>query len=69
MLPPNILITNFCNQNCPFCFTRAEMSNKLIRKEMSLENFKKTLLKIKKNPEIQVVKLLGGEPTLHSRFK
>lgn len=69
MLPPNILITNFCNQNCPFCFARAEMSNKLIRKEMSLEDFKKTLLKIKKNPEIQVVKLLGGEPTLHSRFK
>lgn len=69
MLPPNILITNFCNQNCPFCFARAEMSNKLIKKEVSLENFKKTLLKMKKNPEIQVVKLLGGEPTLHSRFK
>lgn len=69
MLPPNILITNFCNQNCPFCFARVEMDNKLIRKEMSLKDFKTVLLKLKKNPEIKVVKLLGGEPTLHSKFK
>lgn len=69
MLPPNILITNFCNQNCPFCFARAEMGNKLIRKEMSLKDFKNTLLKMKKNPGLKTVKLLGGEPTLHSRFE
>lgn len=69
MLPPNILITNFCNQNCPFCFARAEMSNKLVKKEMSLKDFKNVLLKMKKNPEIKTVKLLGGEPTLHSRFE
>ena len=69
MFPPNILITNFCNQNCSFCFASTEMNNKLIKKEMSLDDFKKTLLKMKKNPKIKVVKLLGGEPTLHSKFK
>jgi len=45
------------------------MNNKLIKKEMSLDDFKKIILKIKKNPKIKVVKLLGGEPTLHSKFK
>jgi MoaA/NifB/PqqE/SkfB family radical SAM enzyme len=45
------------------------MNNKLIKKEMSLDDFKKTLLKMKKNPKIKVIKLLGGEPTLHSKFK
>ena len=40
MLPLNILITNFCNQNCPFCFASSEMNNKLIKKEMSLDDFK-----------------------------
>jgi len=69
MLPPNILITNFCNQNCSFCFASTEMNNKLIKKEMTLRDFKKTLLKIKKDPKIKTVKLLGGEPTLHSKFK
>ena len=69
MLPPNILITNFCNQNCSFCFAREEMASKLIRREMPLKDFKNVLLKLKKNPEIKMVKLLGGEPTLHSKFK
>lgn len=69
MLPLNILITNFCNHNCSFCFASSQMADKVIKKEMSLSDFKKTLLKMKKNPEIRVVKLLGGEPTLHSHFK
>jgi len=69
MYPPNILITNFCNQNCPFCFASSEMSNKTIKKEMTLQDFNITLKKMKKNPKIKVVKLLGGEPTLHSKFK
>lgn len=69
MYPLNILITNNCNQNCSFCFAAEEMGNKSIKKEMSLANFKTTLEKIKKNPEVKVIKLLGGEPTLHSHFK
>lgn len=69
MLPINILLTNFCNQNCPFCFAREEMANKNVKKEISLKDFKTVLLKMKKEPKISTVKLLGGEPTLHSQFK
>lgn len=69
MYPVNILLTNFCNQNCSFCFAREEMSNKRINKEMRLADFKKAVLKIKKQHKNLSVKLLGGEPTLHSKFK
>lgn len=69
MLPPNILITNFCNQSCSFCFARKEMKNQNIKKEMDLKDFIKIIKKLKKNKEIKVIKLLGGEPTLHSKFK
>ncbi len=69
MYPPNILVTNFCNQNCSFCFALTEMNNQLIKKEMSLADFKTILLKMKKiKNKIDTVKILGGEPTLHSSF-
>lgn len=68
MYPVNILLTNFCNQNCSFCFAAQEMANKRIDREMKLADFKKAVLKIKKQQNLSV-KLLGGEPTLHSQFK
>jgi len=68
MFTPNILITNFCNQNCTFCFASKEMGSKTLQREMSLPDFKKVLSKLKSNSSISVVKLLGGEPTLHSQF-
>jgi len=67
MFPPNILITNYCNQNCSFCFARAEMNTKTIDREMELINFKRILIKMK-SLRIDTVKLLGGEPMLHSRL-
>jgi len=42
------------------------MTNKKITKEMSIEDLK---ILIKKLKNTKVVKLLGGEPTLHSNFK
>ncbi len=68
MQPPNILITNYCNQNCPFCFARTEMKKTTIDREMSLKDFEDVLKKMKRN-KIDTVKLLGGEPTLHSKFE
>jgi MoaA/NifB/PqqE/SkfB family radical SAM enzyme len=67
MHPPNILITNFCNQNCPFCFASNEMRGKRAKREMSMPDFRKALRKMKKE-SVSTVKLLGGEPTLHSKF-
>lgn len=69
MYSVNVLLTNFCNQNCAFCFAAQEMANKRIGRQMSLVDFKKTVLKIKKEGKNQSIKLLGGEPTLHSHFR
>jgi MoaA/NifB/PqqE/SkfB family radical SAM enzyme len=67
VLAPNILLTNTCNQECPYCFARQEMKRSKI-KEMSLENFKKVVNYLKKN-KINSLRLMGGEPTIHSRFQ
>ena len=66
ILPPNVLLTNFCNQNCPYCFAKDEMERATV-KEMSLEDFKKLVVILKKN-KIRTLRLMGGEPTLHSYF-
>lgn len=62
----DILLTNFCNQNCSFCFARKEMESPL-KKEISFSDFK-LLVKLLKKNSILTVNFLGGEPTIHSRF-
>lgn len=70
MYPPNILITNFCNQNCNFCFANLEMSRKQTNREIPLQYFKQLLLRLKRSgTSFNTIKLLGGEPTLHSQFE
>jgi len=64
MLTPNLLITNYCNQNCSFCFARKEMNKLSLKKNMSLKTFSVILKKLKNKK----IKLLGGEPTLHPQF-
>lgn len=64
--PANLLITNYCNQNCPFCFAAREMNSKTLDKEMSLSDYEEVLKKIKRSGHYTAIKLLGGEPTLHS---
>ncbi len=66
--PANLLITNYCNQNCPFCFASREMKSSSLDKEMKLDDFTKTLQKIKRSGFYSAIKLLGGEPTLHSHL-
>lgn len=61
-----ILITDFCNQNCGFCFAREEMKSPL-KKEMSMIDFRLLVKKLKKN-NIMGIHLVGGEPTIHSEF-
>ena len=66
--PANILITNYCNQNCTFCFASREMNTSTQLKEMSKEKYTNTLNKLSKTGDDRVIKLLGGEPTLHSKL-
>lgn len=61
-----IHLTDFCNQNCPFCFAKEEMT-RTKKKEMALKDFPWIIKKFKKE-KIDHIELLGGEPTLHSEF-
>ena len=61
-----IHLTDFCNQNCPFCFAREEMT-KSVQKKLELEDYKKIALKAKRFGA-KFLQLLGGEPTLHPQF-
>ena len=65
---PNILLTNYCNRNCPYCFAkeRVYLDTHTPRWEMPEEDFRVILTYLK--PGLDPVSLLGGEPTLHSRF-
>jgi len=69
MKPLNLLITNYCNQTCSFCFAKKEMSNKTITGNMSHSNFKKLIsLMPRDSQSVKSLKILGGEPTLHPQI-
>jgi len=65
----NILLTNVCNGRCPYCFASIFLKEKAGKKQdLSVENFEKILDFIKKSSPKSGIKLLGGEPTLHSKL-
>ena len=57
----NLIITSTCNKKCSFCFAEGKGE----QKELSLEDIISIIKKSSRNEDI---KLLGGEPTLHSDF-
>ena len=59
----NIMITTKCNLACGYCFAK----NIGIEGDMSLDNFQKCLAFVSQSKG-QVVRLIGGEPTLHPNF-
>lgn len=64
-----LLLTTKCNQRCKFCYTRGtvtENSDSFITEE----DFKIALNWISEyyNPESTIIRLTGGEPTLHNRL-
>lgn len=59
----NIIVTNNCNRNCPFCIAKKN-SNTSNYKYIPLENIDKALNFAKKE-DIKTIALSGGEPTLH----
>lgn len=61
----NIFLTRKCNLKCPYCFAD-EFVNK-DNEEISIENFKTALNFIKTDPN-EAIGLIGGEPTIHSKF-
>ena len=66
----NILFTNFCNKNCPYCFAKGKLilEKRLKRSYISLKNLKIIVNFLKRSKE-KSVGIMGGEPTLHPKFK
>jgi len=63
----NFILNNYCNLQCPYCF--AEDITYDTAKEMSVETFKEILSFILRTDRVDRIGLVGGEPTLHSKFK
>jgi len=67
---PNILLTNRCNLKCPYCFAVNEINRQELIEdnELSFKNLKIILDFLEQSGDKRV-RLMGGEPTLHSQFK
>lgn len=63
----NIMLTDVCNLNCPYCFAN-EFVNK-DKNEISEEVFDKAVEFIIGDGTHSTVGLIGGEPTIHSKFE
>lgn len=67
----NIALTYTCNQDCAYCFGRDAMRSyrgRPSQNELSFENLKKVLAFMKRSC-VSEFRMIGGEPTLHPRFK
>jgi MoaA/NifB/PqqE/SkfB family radical SAM enzyme len=60
----HILLNQSCNLSCDYCFAKILLN----KKQMSFENFK-VILEFLKNNMDSMLHLIGGEPTLHPKFR
>ncbi len=61
----NLVINNYCNLNCEYCFANKVMERD--KQNISIDNLIKVLAFIKKS-KIDNFSIIGGEPTLHPYF-
>lgn len=61
-----IMINSICNLDCPYCFAKNSMKSS--RGEISEESFKKAVEFRLLNSKSAGIGIIGGEPTLHSKF-
>ena len=65
----NLLLTTYCNNNCPYCFAKnkvdLERNTGILDEQITLENVRFVAEFFKKE---KYIGLLGGEPTLHPKF-
>jgi radical SAM protein with 4Fe4S-binding SPASM domain len=69
---PNILLTNYCNRSCPYCFAKEKVGkpgkyNDCGKLNITLENVD-YIIKFLKRSKHPFFSILGGEPTLHPQF-
>ncbi|OCZ51364.1 radical SAM protein [Dehalobacter sp. TeCB1] len=60
----NIMLNNYCNLKCPYCFASCDPKNMV---NISDENYAYILDFFKRSGHFEL-RLLGGEPTLHPNF-
>lgn len=65
---PNIIINNYCNQSCSYCFAYENMRNKNLQRDMDILTYLKTLKFLKNNSEKEV-RLLWWEPLLSPNIR
>ena len=63
---PNLLLNNYCNLKCPYCFEETIKNNE----EMDIFEFTNILLWLSQSshPTAKQIGIVGGEPTLHPLF-
>ena len=66
---PNLMLTNWCNYKCPYCFGVDYMAPKAAKQNMPQETFTNIIEWLSKTPELKTINLTGGEPTLHPDFE
>lgn len=59
----NLMISNYCNLHCSYCFAQEEMHSKAAQ-NVTMENLEKYLDLLKRS-NFREARLIGGEPTLH----
>lgn len=66
---PNLMLTNWCNYHCPYCFGMDRMAPKVKAQNMSDDVFLGILNWLEKTKYSNAIHLMGGEPTLHPKFE
>ncbi|MCP3921600.1 MAG: radical SAM protein [Desulfobacterales bacterium] len=61
----NIILTDYCNQSCPYCFAKKMMDGD--SKNISIEKYRFAVDYLLRNNQ-KLIGLIGGEPTLHPDF-
>lgn len=64
---PNIIINNYCNQKCSYCFAWENMKNKLLQKDMGIKTYVSILKYLKLNNDNNV-RILWWEPLLSNNI-
>jgi MoaA/NifB/PqqE/SkfB family radical SAM enzyme len=66
---PNILLNNYCNRQCPYCFARQRLQQDDGRsRNLSMAELEH-IIRFFRQSDIEEFSLLGGEPTLHPEFE
>lgn len=66
---PNLMLTNWCNYSCRYCFGMDVMTPKVKAQAMMDETFLGILDWLERTNYRSAIHLMGGEPTLHPKFE